>query len=81
MFLKTSGNFSYLTFASGGYIIRINPIAIGMFVVPELNEFQNVDIPDQKYPIITPVNITRNIQRVRYRSKNESCFVVPILTV
>lgn len=33
-FLKTSGSFSYLTFAIGGYIIRIKPIAIRIFVVP-----------------------------------------------
>jgi hypothetical protein len=34
-FLKTSGSSSYLTFANGGYIIKINPIAIGIFVVPD----------------------------------------------
>jgi hypothetical protein len=72
MFLKTSGSFSYLTLASGGYIIRIRPMAIGMFVVPELNEFQKSEIPGQKYPIITPANITRNIHRVRYLSKKRS---------
>lgn len=77
--MKTNGNFSYLTFARGGYIIRIRPIAIGMLVVPELKEFQNPEIPGIKYPIMTPANITRNIHRVRYLSKNESCFVVPIL--
>jgi hypothetical protein len=47
-FLKTRGSFSYLTFASGGYIIRIRPMAIGIFVVPELNEFQKSEIPGQK---------------------------------
>ena len=31
---KISGRSSYLTFASAGYIISINPIAIGRFVVP-----------------------------------------------
>jgi len=40
-FLNTSGSFSYLTLAKGGYIIRINPMAIGILVVPELSEFQN----------------------------------------
>ena len=31
---KTSPISSYRTFASGGYIIRIRPMAIGMLVVP-----------------------------------------------
>ena len=43
--LKTTGNSSYLTFASGGYIIKIKPIAIGILVVPELNESQKPAIP------------------------------------
>jgi hypothetical protein len=47
-FLNTRGSFSYLTFARGGYIIRIRPIAIGMLVVPELNEFQNPEMPGTK---------------------------------
>ncbi|MGB9696526.1 MAG: hypothetical protein ACP5P3_03765 [Ignavibacteria bacterium] len=34
MVLKTIVSSSYLTFASGGDIININPIAIGMFVGP-----------------------------------------------
>jgi len=32
---------SYLTFASGGYIIKIKPIANGIFVVPLENELMN----------------------------------------
>ncbi len=35
---KTLGSSSYLTLASGGYIINIKPMAIGILVVPELNE-------------------------------------------
>ena len=31
---KTKPSFSYLTLASGGYIIRIRPAAMGMLVVP-----------------------------------------------
>ena len=38
VFLKTSLSFSYRTFAKSGYIIRINPMAKGMFVVPEEKE-------------------------------------------
>jgi len=34
-FRKTSPSSSYFTLARGGYIIRINPTAIGMFVVPD----------------------------------------------
>ena len=34
---KTSPSSSYFTFASGGYIIRIRPTAIGIDVVPTWN--------------------------------------------
>ena len=34
VFLKTLGNCSYFTLASGGYIIRIRPRASGTFTVP-----------------------------------------------
>jgi len=34
VFLKTSGSSSYFTFASGGYIMRMSPTAIGIEVVP-----------------------------------------------
>jgi hypothetical protein len=72
-FLKTPPNSSYLTFASGGYIIRIRPIAIGIFVVlsgDDFKEFQKSAIEGKKYPETTPVNIARNIHRVRYRSRS-----------
>jgi len=48
VFLKTSLSFSYLTFAKGGYMIRINPMANGIFVVPEENELMNVDDDGKK---------------------------------
>ncbi len=35
VFLKTSPSSSYFTLASGGYIIRMSPMAMGMFVVPD----------------------------------------------
>ena len=38
----------YFTFANGGYIIRIRPMAIGMFVVPTFILFQNPLIPGMK---------------------------------
>ena len=74
-FLNTSGRSSYLTFARGGYIISINPMAIGIFVVPTWNLFQNSTIPGNTNPENTPANIPRKIQRVRYLSRNESLFL------
>jgi hypothetical protein len=74
-FLNTPPNSSYLTFASGGYIIRIRPIAIGIFVVlsgEDFNESQNAAIAGKKNPEKTPINIARNIQRVKYLSRNFS---------
>src|SRR5665648_405466 len=71
-FLNTPPNSSYLTFASGGYIIRIRPIAIGIFVVlsgEDFSESQNVAIAGKKNPEKTPINIARKIQRVRYLSR------------
>lgn len=41
--LNTLPIFSYLTFASGGYIININPTANGMFVVPVEKELIKPD--------------------------------------
>jgi hypothetical protein len=38
---------------------------MGMFVVPELSEFQKPEMPGIKYPTKTPANITRNIHSVR----------------
>jgi len=39
--LNTSPSSSYFTLASGGYIMRIRPIAMGILVVPTWNLFQN----------------------------------------
>ena len=44
-FLNTSPSSSYLTFARGGYIMRIRPMAMGMLVVPLWNWFQNPTTP------------------------------------
>jgi hypothetical protein len=73
--LNTSPSSSYLTFASGGYIIKISPIAIGIFVVPLLNEFQNGATSGNKYPENTPRNIARKIHNVKYLSKKFKRFV------
>jgi hypothetical protein len=72
---NTPPSSSYFTFASGGYIISIKPIAIGILVVLSGRDFiesQNVAIDGKKYPEKTPMNIARNIHNVRYRSKNLS---------
>jgi hypothetical protein len=74
-FLNTPPNSSYLTFASGGYIIRIRPIAIGILVVlsgEDFNESQKTAMDGNKKPEKTPTNIARNIHKVRYRSRNLS---------
>ena len=41
MSLNTSPIFSYRTFANGGYIIKINPTANGILVVPLEKELIN----------------------------------------
>lgn len=43
VFLNTSFSLSYFTFAKGGYIIKINPTAKGILVVPVENELMKVD--------------------------------------
>lgn len=55
--------------------MRIKPIAIGIFVVlsgEDFKESQNFAIAGKKYPRKTPKNIARNIQSVRYLSRNFS---------
>src|ERR1022692_3156836 len=69
---NTSPSSSYLTFASGGYIIKINPTAIGTDVVPTLSRFKVAGTPGTKTPRITPTKMARKIQSVRNRSRNES---------
>jgi hypothetical protein len=63
--LNTLPIFSYLTLARGGYIMRINPIASGIFVVPLENELIKVDEDGNKCPIPIPRAIARNIHKVR----------------
>jgi hypothetical protein len=53
--------------------MRIKPMAIGILVVlsgEDFKESQNFAIAGKKYPRETPINIARNIQSVRYLSKN-----------
>ena len=62
---KTRGISSYRTFASGGYIIRMSPIAIGSEVVPTLSRFRAGTTPGTSQPSATPGAIARKIQTVR----------------
>ena len=45
LFLNTSPSSSYLTFASGGYIIKIRPMAMGMLVVPTWKLLMKTSVP------------------------------------
>ena len=64
-----------MTFAKGGYIIKIKPIAIGMLVVPLLNEFIMLGNVGIKYPSPTPIAIATNIHKVRFLSRKLNFFV------
>ncbi len=75
VFLKTSLSLSYLTFAKGGYIISIKPIASGILVVPDENELIKDDEEGTKYPMATPIAIAINIQSVKYLSKKLNFFL------
>ena len=74
-FLNTWGIFSYLTFANGGYIIKINPIAKGMLVVPLDIELMNEAVEGIKYPIATPITMAEKIHTVKYLSKKLNLFL------
>ena len=62
---KTSASSSYRTFVNGGYIITINPIAIGMEVVPTLNRLRKGTIAGANHPVQTPATMAAKIQTVR----------------
>ena len=65
VFLKTLRILSYLTLANGGYIIKINPIAKGILVVPDEKELIKADDDGKRYPIATPIAIAKNIHSVK----------------
>jgi hypothetical protein len=52
----------------------INPMAIGMFVVPDDRLYQKVAMAGLDQPAKTPANMAKKIQRVRYRSRNFNLF-------
>src|SRR5690606_2967173 len=70
---NTFGISSYFTFARGGYIIRISPIAMSTFVCSPIvsRSFNASTGAWRKYPSATPIAITAKIQTVRYRSRKD----------
>lgn len=81
VFRKTFGSSERLTFANGGYIIKIKPIAIGIFVVPLLAEFMIFGKVGIKYPIPTPKAIAIKIQRVKFLSRKLNFLVWAIFKI
>lgn len=67
---KNLGSSSYLTFASGGNIMRISPTAIGIDVVPIESLVTASPTWGTKYPNPTPNPIAMNIHNVRNLSRN-----------
>ena len=63
--LNTLCSSSYRTFASGGYIIRMSPIAIGIDVVPTESPVISAGPAGEKLPMAIPAAMARKIQRVR----------------
>jgi hypothetical protein len=63
---KTFGSCEYFTFASGGYIMRMSPMAIGRFVVPTVMGAKNPAGSEiTKWPRTTPRPMAAKIQTVR----------------
>ncbi len=56
---------SYFTFARGGYIIRIRPIAIGTLVVPTSKRPMISRTPGASHPTVMPNTMARKIHSVR----------------
>ena len=65
IFRNTSPSRSYRTFASGGYIIRISPAAIGIEVVPTDRWVMVAGTAGAKRPSATPPAIAEKIHSVR----------------
>ena len=63
---KTLGSCAYFTFASGGYIMRIRPMAMGRLVVPRVIGAKNASGSARtKWPRATPNPMAAKIQTVR----------------
>jgi predicted ATP-grasp superfamily ATP-dependent carboligase len=64
-FSSIKGIFEKSILVNGGYIININPIASGIFVVPLEKELIKPLLEGIKYPMETPIAIAKNIQSVK----------------
>ena len=63
---KTLGSCEYFTFASGGYIMRMRPMAMGRLVVPTVIGAKNASgSAITKWPSTTPSPMAAKIQTVR----------------
>ena len=74
--LKISGKASNYTFANGGYIIKMSPRAIGIFVEPMESVSIKSGRPGKRFPRAIPMNIAANIHNVKKRSRKESLFFI-----
>ncbi|MNZ73600.1 hypothetical protein D3C78_920140 [compost metagenome] len=63
--LNTRPSFSYFTFASGGYIMTIRPMAMGTEVVPTCILDNTSEKFGTKYPKPIPIAMAPKIQNVR----------------
>jgi len=68
---KTPDSSSYFTRASGGYIIRIRPMAMGMLVVPTDMPSIQSGSPGTTAPSSTPIAIATKIHTVSQRSRKD----------
>jgi len=75
-FSNICGTFEKSILVKGGYIIKINPMANGILVVPEEKELIKSDELGIKYPILKPTSIAKNIHNVKNRSKNPNLFFI-----
>jgi hypothetical protein len=78
-FLNTKPILLNSIFVNGGYSIKINPIAMGIFVDPEEKELIKSLLDGMKKPIATPKSIAKKIQRVKYRSRKDKRFLEGII--
>jgi hypothetical protein len=80
-FSNICGTFEKSILVNGGYIIKINPMANGILVVPEEKELIKSDELGIKYPILTPISIAKNIHNVKNRSKNPNLFFMMMYVI
>jgi hypothetical protein len=63
--LNISCNASNFTLAKGGYIIRMSPMAIGIFVEPIVSVSINTGRLGSRLPSAMPMNIAAKIHNVK----------------